>query len=1694
MEATLVNPTPAPPQQAEAAGPLGHMNYDSLENILASHLSQVQDAASDENSEQNGEQALESHEVIELQAFSERKEWIVEKINLLEGMPPIEVFAGLDAVRASVPAESGLPTREQLKQWLIEHDKIEKETEIFDSGELKKFKKITKAASKRNLSPQDTDIIELTLTTIYEFDKLLHLLRDRSENLDLLGTRLSWEEQRCAAWADHRQLMLDLQHFLSQRSRWSPSVYDALPQAESSAPTPTPTLSRRGSVASLASEASSSSSSGFSRTARFKLGEALSREAAQFAGRISSLRHGKIAAAGKALDKIIENRPVPGELLDEQDKLEEQGVDAMENVGRFIMSVVTQWRKADEFYVETMKDQASAQSLLDDIEAAQLTHPSSRQDSVFSARAGAIIKRLSSRENPCSVISGFPRPTHTLFSDQPSANNSITKVLGEELEIGLSLAARLERSALDYHAACEAVRRAEHSVTSANELTNSYVSVLHHMLNGVDSSDGDGSPPDVTTELCLREAKHAAFLALLPSLSQQLDKSDEEAGSVLPIAQASLLGLADINVEPGFKDRLSSAIQRLEDVRAESENTRAAMTERVNLLRDVRKIWISAGSILKDVGTIRGELDDLMEQQKWKSSTASHLPPTPESVNASLPLSSRTLENATEQVALLQANFDQDVHTGVFALPGVVSPGLRMHLVKCREGLSAILEHSRQMIRLTDNINRQALAMAAIRDETHDLQARLEDTENRFDVLAEQILDGSSLDDLDDLRLDLASDATSIQVACQTFMDSLPHRVVFVSPDSSGTMTSNTSTPSTRRRISPPLDLTLDALPSPPFEPPIDLTHLDHVVRTDCNAFALHIAGGVSSLQRKIAHLDVVQDAHVVDLKLVTLKETITFAEERLEAIRETVSTVPDTFDSINQLARVAGEVGPLFDSRRSEISQSLPPIRQLLHKMEITCSQSPASKHLYLPRSQITDDMEARFQAWGDSAKALLSGIRHREERLRVAQREQIEQERLAAEAEAAEKLAKERAEVEAKQKAEEEREREEAEKAERLRREQAEAEERVRRERAEAARELARKETDVPPSLAFPTANDDIDSSVDNSDVFGSPEPSVDLSQVQLHVAELRRRLRSLGINASVKSSPSSASPLPTVEKHNVVASQLAEVTSEATQLPANISSVTVDAELKSLRDELENSHQLLPRALNLARFGTLVQDCDNALSDLLEHIDSYPAPPSGPLSADYVSSPLLPPEEQLGGRLTFTKNLINNLEEEFIRVADEPRASSERERIVQTWAELESMAFDRINGRKSRPPSTISSGRQSRASVGGPRPSSKLQNKYTPYSSLSARSSTRGSAHAPAPAHPSTSTWRAPHHAPPMPNRSSSRLSVVSSNRSVSGPMAVTSRLFNSTFASRQRTISLSSTTPSPVPNNNPGRRSMEPSRLHTSQQSHLRRTVSPTPSDASGASRSFSVAANPIRPAFGRPPRLSFPSSIVHKSPPKSRPPPPLPRKPYVANPKSKLDVAVGDVVNKLPDDVDIKVEVAHEAWQVRSGKYWIGGEDPKLCFCRILRSHAVMVRVGGGWMELSKFIQTHFADMFRLLPEPMPFLGSREEKWISSSTLLEAPELITPPRPPRTPEPGSGGISLPSFALSTPNGRSPQSIKTHSSPGSPLTALQFLRRVDGEGGLVRPSTPTKGSLLNDHGRSPLPFAPMRSPNRIPVWKP
>ena len=218
------------------------------------------------------------------------------------------------------------------------------------------------AATQRNLSPEDTDLIELTLTTIYALDKLLHLLRGRSENLELLGIRLDWEESRSTSWKERRQILEDLETFISTRARWSPAIYEPgnniihastnntnkVDEQPTLAP---PTLTRKSSVTSLMSMNSETSGSLnnalYSRSARFKLSELLSRDAAQFGARITNLSHGRVATAGRILDKLIDHsrKPVPEVLLDEQDRLEEKSVNQLENLGKFVLSLVMQWRK-----------------------------------------------------------------------------------------------------------------------------------------------------------------------------------------------------------------------------------------------------------------------------------------------------------------------------------------------------------------------------------------------------------------------------------------------------------------------------------------------------------------------------------------------------------------------------------------------------------------------------------------------------------------------------------------------------------------------------------------------------------------------------------------------------------------------------------------------------------------------------------------------------------------------------------------------------------------------------------------------------------------------------------------------------------------------------------------------------------------------------------------------------------------------------------------------------------------------------------------------------------------------------------------------------------------------------------------------------------------------------------------------------
>lgn len=181
-------------------------------------------------------------------------------------------------------------------------------------------------------------MIEITLETLFALDKLVHLLRARRGALEQLDLRLKWEDLRIGAWKDRKAILTDIDHFVKARARWSPDVYDELVDRATLAPP----QSDSGSTSLLRSPTSKFLA--LARSSRYKHSETLSKEAAGYASRVLGFHNNWIASSGLTLDKLIERRTVPDQLLDEQDRLEDQTKE-LDLVAKFPMTLVMQWKK-----------------------------------------------------------------------------------------------------------------------------------------------------------------------------------------------------------------------------------------------------------------------------------------------------------------------------------------------------------------------------------------------------------------------------------------------------------------------------------------------------------------------------------------------------------------------------------------------------------------------------------------------------------------------------------------------------------------------------------------------------------------------------------------------------------------------------------------------------------------------------------------------------------------------------------------------------------------------------------------------------------------------------------------------------------------------------------------------------------------------------------------------------------------------------------------------------------------------------------------------------------------------------------------------------------------------------------------------------------------------------------------------------
>ncbi|KAH9482404.1 hypothetical protein JR316_0004504 [Psilocybe cubensis] len=1807
--------------QAIASGAVSDLDT----RVAPLNIPTTSSSTTSENKSAGEEQALESHEVIELQTFSDRKAWIEDKIKFLESLPPIDVFAGLEALKSSSEDIPGLPTRLELQRWVTEHDAIEKETEIFDTGELTKLRQLTKAATQRNLSPEDTDVIELTLTTIYGLDKLLHLLRDRSENLEMMAIRLTWEESRQQSWKERRQIIQDLETFSTSRARWNPSIYDTSTKMEEA-----PTLSRRASNASLASVGSdnTANSRAFSRTARFKLAEMLSRDAAQFSGRVTGLKHGKVAAAGKALDKLIDHsrKPVPDELLDEQDRLEEKCINEMENISKFTMNLVMQWRKADEVYVETMKDHTAASNLLEEIEIAKLHHPTARQSASFVSRIDTILKRLAVRGDPSAAASSFPHPEHPLLPDQKAANEALVRTLSNEIDKANQLAKKVDGIARDFRTAYEAVKRAEALVTGAEELSSTLSSFITKLEEGISTDEGDGSSPDLSTDRCLDPTRHSVFLAFLPSLLESTQRTIEEVRDTLNMAPSVLIGLELPGIDPKFKENAAVTVGNLALIRDKASSVRDSIVHTVARLRECRKISASINSKATMVKALKSQILDYIQQERWQQESGNmDPPPTPEGSTPS-PFNTIGL-NFDDSFLQIESQLKLEITDPLDALSANLQPQLLSCLKEMENRLQESLQKGNRFLRVLYAIREQAAAMKSTRDQFYQILSRIEDCKAQIQESI-GITMGTTVDD-SPMAEQKIIDIEVFEEDVTGFVNSLTHRIPFVSQHTIHRKTAvNPTSPSYMSTTYSASDVLDDFA--------IDIVSVDAGVRADSNTYAMRLCGELDTLKKARKHLNLAMKAKLVDRALKCANDDIDTITDELALQNSLLSSIPrNSVESIEQLISLSDTLGTLGNKSIS-IGKSFTPTRVVLREMDELSDvlDSSTRQSLFKSRNDAANNVELRLKNWDQGFAALKDSVltalarerQHQEElkaaeerrqkaeaerraaeeqeRLRLEEEakiaaeqrrileeklveeqrielerqrkalERVECERLAQEAAAAEQLALEKLEKQATathaQELKDKLQKEEAERAklereriemlakiheaelqlenerrlhaereaaavelekerqlqmelqrkedeaqrlaqeqksraqveelvkqqklqlEQLAQEQAQmleierlerhqeveahrineeksrrmkeeiekqqeterqhiedekslqiesiraeakrlAEEQTRRNEAEllerqhqlekkrvdeeraaqakikelvesealrAAEELAHRATledltkqreaekqrlvdelaksETARALAEQALQMQLEQAakefraaessnkIDEADVFGNqatPNPSnlprsKELARLQSQLVALRKRLRSIGLNEASRPSKSS-STLPTDEVYNKMQRDLSSLSSDFKTFPSDINDGTFNTDFNLLKAELEEAFVSLQDIGKLARVHNSVQACDAALSDLLEHIDSFPAAPLGVLSSSHRSVPTAAPAEQLLSRLNFTRKIVDDLVAKSESVIDDHRVRSEHSRIQQTWAELEEMANDRISGNRSRPSSTISrnssrAGRNSNASM--PAPSLPTQSRSTrkkdSYSNLSVSSvSMPSKGKMLAPPVPQTKTRRVTSGSNDLTaSRSTSRLSSISSNRSVSGPL--NSSLYGSTFASRQRTASLSSTVTTPT------RTPSLSSRSRMASESKTIRSHSPALSEISNHSQSHSRSslgpsrstANPS--TWSRAPRDSF-SSIISR--PRTVTPVKRPdaatRKKYVADPKSKLDMAVGDVVNQLP--VGINVEGITESWRDQSGKYWIGNQDPKLCFCRILRSQTVMTNDSTG---------------------------------------------------------------------------------------------------------------------------------------------
>lgn len=468
-------------------------------------------------------------------------------------------------------------------------------------------------------------------------------------------------------------------------------------------------------------------------------------------------------------------------------------------------------------------------------------------------------------------------PSHALFPDQSEFNAGLVRTLSAELTEASSSLEQVNNGIDVYRSGCDAMERVDKMSEEISESLKQISGLKDRIQHGIQYSDGDGSPPDLSLIDCVDPLRFSNYLAVLPNLSEEVAKAESSATTVLDESKLALIQLDKLGLEVGSRDDFSAEMGRLQTALSEFTSTWESTLANVTKLRDIRRIWSTVSELIKQIDALSSQTYDALERERWKQQfTREELPPSPEGSQIELSIRSQDFVDSTTSAEKLSSIYE--VYTveceGPFNQLSASIPAVLVQHVQAKldDFQKAHLDLKGLCITLVE-VERQATTMSTLRDEAQRLETKLEDLLLTSEELTKDILQ-SSATETKTAEGQFAKSCSAMEKEIETWINTLSGRVVYISTKQKGRSSEASTTDHTRAQVNN-------------SRSPFNCSVQNRVVRHDVNTFAMSLSGGVRKLHQKLQYVRACTVARSLDDSTGNIEKDITLANEGITGCRQ---------------------------------------------------------------------------------------------------------------------------------------------------------------------------------------------------------------------------------------------------------------------------------------------------------------------------------------------------------------------------------------------------------------------------------------------------------------------------------------------------------------------------------------------------------------------------------------------------------------------------------------------------------------------------------------------------------------------------------------------------------------------------------------------------------------------------------------